>query len=1176
MLLFFSFTYRTIYGQDDETNANESINEGQYSVNYVFYLDGAGNLPEEVMSLLPKTEEGFNNGETVYAPKLVEEKIGTFIFAGWEPDCYVIEDRDVTFSGIWINTAKALLFANQANGNSSGFSADTWGVLAPGYRGTHNLLLNGQQAYCIEPSAPMPPAGTSYADSGSDSSKLARIIVNGTLNGMSAGAIQATVWNYVKGQKDWATVTSNECVDWDDPVYSGGSCWIDLYSTNGYQTIATYGGKDLEVNGGKIIINKTSKTVSTYSMQGAVYGIYSDKECTALLTKAVIGSDNKASVSLTNNGTFYVKEISAPKGYIVDSKTYPVNISGGNSQTVDSVEDLSDGILIIKKTKIGESNNSLAGAIYGIYSDSSCLKKVKSLTIDENNEAKTSLYPGKYYIKEEKAPKGYELDENIYEAQIQSETSLTITSKEKVSDGTLLLIKESKNNYNLLFPNNYSLANAEYGIYTDASCSDLLKKITTDNSAKAKIALKPGTYYLKELKASKGYKLDDTVYKFIIEPQANKTLTSKEEAISKIFDIEIIKENARDNNISNFDEAEFTLNYYDQTTDDITNLNPDYTWIFKPLIENNRAILCLDLNHYVSGNKSFFNEDGILMLPLGTFSLQESKAPSDFAIDPNFYIGHIFEKEAQVLIEFNIPDNSWIKKTDDSHFVQEEKPQSITLLLKKNDIETGDNPQGFGNFKDAYFEINKLNTESNQKEYITTAISDENGKVIIKEDDSGKSLLPGTYFIKEIKAPKGYALNSEEYVIEALVKEENVANFDYDLTISDKVSELIVSKKDSDNNCLPGALLQLLDENDEVIYSWTSKSEPEIIKGLDINKQYTIREAATPDDHVYQLAKDINVSFKDEKPVEIDIIDGIINIHTFAYFQDNGKKNHEAFDEAIIVDNVQYEYLNPDNQYILKAQLYDKTDNQILMEKQNIFNPKQSKGEELIEFKINLNDYDEHDFVVFEKLYLKNDKEQLLIDHSDINDQDQTVHIDKLYRADLILYKSNSDRSIKLDGALFSVDYQKEREDGKTIKIDLGKYLSGGIYIENDDDFTYELSNNDNMLDIIDTYDAIYDASINKYTVSILGLDAGNYYGRIVGDNKINKHMIEKGMIFLEKLPKDAKVCFMELKAPKGYYPDNSPYIIDIGHNTSINVLENYRTNNAIIIPFTPPKTGVD
>ena len=78
---------------------------------------------------------------------------------------------------------------------------------------------------------------------------------------------------------------------------------------------------------------------------------------------------------------------------------------------------------------------SLAGAEYGVYTDSNCLNKVATLTTNVSGNANTvSLNPGRYYVKETKAPKGYFTDSQVYTADVSGANRESSPVKLSVSD----------------------------------------------------------------------------------------------------------------------------------------------------------------------------------------------------------------------------------------------------------------------------------------------------------------------------------------------------------------------------------------------------------------------------------------------------------------------------------------------------------------------------------------------------------------------------------------------------------------------------------------------------------------------------------------------------------------------------------------------------------------------
>ena len=159
----------------------------------------------------------------------------------------------------------------------------------------------------------------------------------------------------------------------------------------------------------------------------------------------------------------------------------------------------------IEITKLDSDTNSktpsgdgvLIGAIYGLYDEND--NEIATITIDENNIGTIENIPfGKYYIKEIKAPTGYELDKKIYPVEINSTNYVhSLTLKDKIIKKEITIYKTYDEN------TKKPEANISFSIYDKNN--NLVTTITTDENGKATVTLPYGEYKIVQDNTTPGY-----------------------------------------------------------------------------------------------------------------------------------------------------------------------------------------------------------------------------------------------------------------------------------------------------------------------------------------------------------------------------------------------------------------------------------------------------------------------------------------------------------------------------------------------------------------------------------------------------------------------------------------------------------------------------------------------
>ena len=202
---------------------------------------------------------------------------------------------------------------------------------------------------------------------------------------------------------------------------------------------------------------------------------------------------------------------------------------------------------------------------------------------------------------------------------------------------------------------NYSLQGAEYGIYKG---DELVQTLTTDKNGYAKSGeLEEGNYTIKETKASKGFILDTKAHNVTVKSEATTPVNVTEIPQSNPMDLLLQKldkesQEAQPQGSASLADAQFTVKFYTEQSDQDPSANgakPARTWIFKTDAEGKSHFT---KDYLVSGDAFYTQTDGkTICLPLGTVTIQETKAPTGYFTNDTVFVQKITADGAKETVQ---------------------------------------------------------------------------------------------------------------------------------------------------------------------------------------------------------------------------------------------------------------------------------------------------------------------------------------------------------------------------------------------------------------------------------------------------------------------------------------------------------------------------------------------
>lgn len=534
------------------------------------------------------------------------------------------------------------------------------------------------------------------------------------------------------------------------------------------------------------------------------------------------------------------------------------------------------------------------------------------------------------------APQSFK--DTIYLVNYGTGTQCLITFHNK---GKLKLKKASSNPG--ISDNNpcYSLEGATYGVYSDSGCTQQVGTLTCNATGDSNVIdIAPGTYYVKETQAGKSYALDEGIHKVNVSGGQTATVNVSDAPQNDPADMLVAKVDAETGKASPLGAgtlagAEFTVKYYDgfYTQENLPE-KATRTWVLKTDSKGRTSLLGAQNKpdtYFVSGDSLYTSTDGYATLPIGTVSVQETKAPQGYLLtDSTVHVQQVTSNSATERV------TTFVEPSEDAPTVREQVKRGDIAFNKVH----GEDMTGLAGVP---FKITSKTTGESH-----IAITDVNGILTTEA-----SACPHTLNTNGNDA----ALNADGTVDESKLSIDNGLWF--------SGSKDAQTAADDAKGALP--------------YDTYTFEELRCSANDSLN---LVKFEVTVSRDAYTIDR----GTVDDNPIEIG---------TTATDGADGDHKLLASNQAEIIDSVSYKGLKKGTEYELQGILMDAETGEALkgIDGKNItatakFTPKASSGKQKVKFKFDATLLGGHKAVVFERLYLDG---KIQASHENPEDEDQTV-----------------------------------------------------------------------------------------------------------------------------------------------------------------------------------------
>ena len=827
-----------------------------------------------------------------------------------------------------------------------------------------------------------------------------------------------------------------------------------------------------------------------------------------------------------------------------------------------------------------------------------------------------------------------------------------------VHKGYLTLHKDSSNKTLTDANDCYSLAGAEYGVYTDSNCSNKVATLTTNVSGNANtVSLNPGRYYVKETKAPKGYFTDSQVYTADVSGANRESspvkLSVSDNPANDPMAMLLGKYDGQKtyNGAGNLPQgsatlagAEFTVDYYAtldyKSYDDLKNadVKPTRSWTFKT---NENGIANFKADDFVSGDAFYYNSNNDPCIPRGTVVIRETKAPTGYVKSDDVSFQKIQENPTTGAVRtYNVPEVAEQVYRSDIEFTKKADNGSEHLAgvpFKVTSLTTGESHIAVTD-ENGYFSSasswNAHDSNTNANDWALTAsdtidstkldanagfwfgnnsVLDGNGTTstsdAVKADNKLGALPFDTYSIEELRcsANEGYALINTTVTVTRDAKTIDLGTFDdpepeihttaYDASDSDHyvgVGTVKISDKVEYSHLVAGKTYTVIGElhdaatGDAVTVNGQAITAEKTFTAEDSAGSVTLDYAFDSYDLkgktlvVYETLTDAKgaklAEHRDKSDVSQQVTVLTPKLSTSAVGDADNSKSVTAEGDVTVTDYVRYTGLTAGQTYTLTGTLMDKSTKKAFVDADGNpvtataeFTAEAESGTATVTFTFNASSIKTGTkLIAFETLSTNGIE---IADHKDINDIDQTVTVKAPVIGTTAVDAADGDKTVtgEENVAVRDTVHYNNVTPGKTYKVigtlyekvlDKNGKVTKKVFKDKDGtpvtaeaNFTAE----DSYGNVDVTF--YFDGSSLKEGTSLVAFESLSY-----NDNEIASHadVNDSGQTVIITKPKLSTTATDALDGDKNLIGEDNATIVDTVHYMNVTPGKTYKVSGTL------------